>query len=128
MSEKDFNFNAITRFQAYRNRGENRGSLWRSSLKKGVLEIFTKFTGKYLWQSLRPANLLKERLWHRCFPREFSEIFKNTSGQLLLEVWKFSSVFPFLKKKLTFEISHWDMFCKKVFWGVFVPGKLRCSG
>ena len=44
--------------------------------KTGVLENFTKFTGKHLCQSLflnkvadlRPATLLKKRLWHRCFP------------------------------------------------------------
>ena len=44
--------------------------------KKGVLENFTKFTGKHLCQSLlfnkvaglKPATLLKKRLWHRCFP------------------------------------------------------------
>ena len=47
--------------------------------KKGVLKNFTKFTGKYLCQSLffnkvaclRPATLLKKRLWHRCFPVNF---------------------------------------------------------
>ena len=48
---------------------------------KGVLRIFTKFTGKHLCQSLflnkvtglRATTLLKKRLWHRCdftkFPR-----------------------------------------------------------
>ena len=43
--------------------------------RKGVLRNFTKFTGNYLRQSLflnkvaglRPATLLKTRLWHRCF-------------------------------------------------------------
>ena len=32
--------------------------------KKGILRSFTKFTGKHL----KPATLLKKRLWHRCFP------------------------------------------------------------
>ena len=44
--------------------------------KKGVLRNFTTFTEKHLCQSLffnkvaslRPATLLKKRLWHRCFP------------------------------------------------------------
>ena len=41
--------------------------------KKDVLRNFTKFTGKHLCQSLffnkvRPATLLKKRLWHRCCP------------------------------------------------------------
>ena len=43
--------------------------------KKGVLRNFVKFTGKHLCQSfffnkvagLRPATLLKKKLWHRCF-------------------------------------------------------------
>ena len=52
--------------------------------KKGVLECFAKFTGK-LYQSLilnkvsglRPATLLKKRLWHSYF-LSICEIFKNT--------------------------------------------------
>ena len=28
--------------------------------------------------SFRPATLFKKRLWHKCFPVNFSEIFKNT--------------------------------------------------
>ena len=55
--------------------------------KKGVLRNFVKFTGKQLCQSLffnkvaglRPATLLKKRLWHRCFPVNFYEISKNFS-------------------------------------------------
>ena len=61
--------------------------------KKGVLR---NFTGKHLCRSLffnkvaglRPANLLKKRLWHRCFPVNFvkfllTPILQNTSGRLL---------------------------------------------
>ena len=44
--------------------------------KKGALKNFAKFIGKHLYQGLffnkvaglRPATLLKKRLWHRCFP------------------------------------------------------------
>ena len=47
--------------------------------KKGVLRNFTKFTGKHLRQSLffnkvahlRPATLLKRRLWQSWFPLNF---------------------------------------------------------
>ena len=54
--------------------------------KKSVLENFLKFTGNHLCQSfffnkvagLRPATLLKYRLYLRCFPCEFSDIFRNT--------------------------------------------------
>ena len=50
-----------------------------SSIKKGVLKSFTKFTRKHLCQSLsinkfaglRPATLLIKRLWHMCFPVDF---------------------------------------------------------
>ena len=60
--------------------------------EKVVLRNFTKFTGKHLCQSLffnkvanlRPATLLKERLWHRCFPVNF---------------WKFRRI-PFLQNTL----------------------------
>ena len=53
---------------------------------KSVLKNFTKFTGKHLCKvflfkkvaSLKPATLLKTRLWHRCFFCEFYEISKNT--------------------------------------------------
>ena len=49
--------------------------------KKGVLRNFEKFTGKHLCQSLffnkvaglRPATLLKKRLWHRRFPVDFAK-------------------------------------------------------
>ena len=49
--------------------------------KKGILRNFAKFTGKHLCHSflfnsvasLRPATLLKKRLWHRCFPKNFSK-------------------------------------------------------
>ena len=47
--------------------------------KKGVLRNFEKLTRKHLCGSLffdkvaglRPATLLKKRLWHRCFPVNF---------------------------------------------------------
>ena len=37
-------------------------------MKKDVLKNFETFIGKHLCQSLAPATLLKESLWHRCFP------------------------------------------------------------
>ena len=52
----------------------------RCYIKKGVLKNLTKFTGKKTCArvsffnkvaGLRPATLLKERLWHRCFPVNF---------------------------------------------------------
>ena len=71
----------------------------RCYMKKGVLRNFTKFKGKHLCQSLffdklaglRPATLLKKKLWHRCFPVNFAKFLRtpflqNTSGRLLLNL------------------------------------------
>ena len=49
--------------------------------KKVVLRNFVKFTGKHMCQSLffnkvaglRPATLLKKRLWRRCFPMNYAK-------------------------------------------------------
>ena len=70
--------------------------------KKSVLGNFAKFTGTHLCQSLffnkvaalKPATLLKKRLWHRCFPVNFAKFLripflKNTSGRLLLLLFSF---------------------------------------
>ena len=61
-------------------------SFWKSShrrcsIKKGVLRNFVKYIGKHLCQSsffhkiagLRPATLLKKKLWHRCFSVNFAK-------------------------------------------------------
>ena len=66
-------------------------------MKKFVLRNFTKFTGKHLCQSLvfnkvaglRPATLLKTRLWHSCFHVNLLKFLRtpflqNTYGRLLL--------------------------------------------
>ena len=87
-----------------------RSSHRRCSLKKGVLGNFTKFTGKHLYQShffnkvasLRPATLLKKRLWHRCFPMNFAKFLKtpflqNISRRLLLQQTKNTPKFSCLK-------------------------------
>ena len=63
-----------------------RSSNQRCSVRKGALRNFTKFTGKHLCQNLffnknaglRPATLLKKRIWHRYFTCEFCEISENT--------------------------------------------------
>ena len=58
----------------------SRSSHRRCSIEIGVVKILTKFTGKHLCQSLfkvtglRPATLLKMRLWHRCFPVNFVKL------------------------------------------------------
>ena len=71
-----------------------RGSHQRCSMKKGVLENFTKFARRHLARvsfnkvaGLRPSTLLKKRLWHRSFPMNFMKFLRtlflqNTSGRL----------------------------------------------
>ena len=61
----------------------NRSSHQRCSVKKVFLEISQNFT------NLRPATLLKKRLWHRCFPVNFVKFLRtpflqNNSARLLL--------------------------------------------
>ena len=73
------------------------------SVKNGATRYFAKCTGKQLCQSLffnkglRPATLLKKRLWHRvlcslrlCFLVNFAKLLRttllqNTSGRLFLD-------------------------------------------
>ena len=45
--------------------------------RKGVLRNFGKFTGKHLCQSLFIESLLKNRLWHWCFPLNFAKFLKT---------------------------------------------------
>ena len=75
----------------------------RTERQKQPQEVFckkscsTKFTGKHLCQSLifnkvaglRPATLLRKRLWCRCLPVNFAKLLRtaflqNTSKRLLL--------------------------------------------
>ena len=78
----------------------------RCSMKKGVLKNFTKFTGKDLCQSLffnkvaalRPATLLKNSLWHRCFPVNFVKFLRTL----------------FLKEDLLWQMLLWTFFAKIV--------------
>ena len=94
-----------------------RSSHRRCSVRKGVLGNFIKFTGKHLCQNvffnkvagLRPATLLKRRLWHRCFPVNFVKFLRttflqNTSRPLLLWV---STRFDWCHEKVKFS---WDLF------------------
>ena len=64
-----------------------RSSHRRCSVNKTVLRNFAKFTGKHLCQSLfllklqtsglRPATLLKKRLWRRCFLVNFAKFLRT---------------------------------------------------
>ena len=64
----------------------NRSSHWEVFSVKGVPRNFVKFTGKHLCQSLffnkvaglKPATLLKKRIWHRCFPVNFEKFLRTS--------------------------------------------------
>ena len=99
----------------------------RCSIKKGVLKNFAKCTGKHLHQSLfffkvaalRPATLLKKRLWHGGFPVNFANFsrtpfLQNTSGRLLLIVGHLPREFP------TCKVSYW-LRCKRNGSFIFNP-------
>ena len=61
--------------------------------KKGVLKNFAKFTGNRLCQSLPEfANLLKKRLWHKCFPLNIANFLRT----------------PFLIGHLQWLLLYWD--------------------
>ena len=118
--------------------------------KEGVLRNFAKFTGKPLSQSLffnnvaglRPATLLKKRLWDRCFPVNFAKCLRtpflqNTSSgcfwRVTLRYWGldlFGNVLEFviyviiLTLILNWRFVVWS--CKwfktvknNVFWDIF---------
>ena len=100
---------AVTFCQLYRS------SHQRCSMQKGVLRNLTKLTGKHLCQTLffnkvaglRPATLLKKRLWHRYFPVNFAKFLRtpflqNTCGSLLL------IVYPACEKN--------PLFCVQIIW------------
>ena len=92
--------------------------------KKGVPKNFAKFAGKHLCQSLfliklqaldlRPATLLKKRLWRRCFPVNFAKFLRtpfqqNTSGRLFLlnfiTFLKYASV-TYARNTVTFAVKY----------------------
>ena len=91
-------------------------------VKKSVLRIFTQFTGKHcarasflIKKGLRPATLLKKRLWHRCFPVNFAKILRtpflqNTSERLLLYLQ-----FVYFELNSLLYISKNDSFLKKTY-------------
>ena len=66
--------------------------------KKCVLKKFAKFTGKQLCQihffnkaaGLKPATLLRKRLWHKCFPVNFEMLLRTPS--FIEYLWTTTSV------------------------------------
>ena len=73
-------------------RREDRNNNRMCSIRTGVLKNFAKFTGIHLCQSLffnkvadlRPTSLLKKRLWHRCFPKNFAKSLRKLFSRTFL--------------------------------------------
>ena len=69
-------------------------------------------------KDLRPATLLKKKLWHRCFPVNFAKFLKtlfleNTSGRLLLRFMAFSD-WEFLPQQFK-NSCYWKIDCGKYY-------------
>ena len=92
---------------------------------------FRKIYRKHLYQSLffnkvaslRPAILLKKRLWHRCFPVNFAKFLitpfsQNTSRRLLLKQtqWQISAGKTWLQLSVSKCLVNY-------FWRYFFKGK-----
>ena len=65
--------------------------------KKDAPNKFAKFTGKHMHVCLKPATLLKKRLWNSCFPVNFAKFlstsfFKEYVWWLLLQISHHSSI------------------------------------
>ena len=78
---------------------ENWSSPQRSSVRKDVLRNFAKFAGKHLCQSLFlnkvvdwSLQLYLKRLWHRCFPVNFSKFLMKTFLKGTSSIPIFSSI------------------------------------
>ena len=79
--------------------------------EKVFLEISQNFTGKHLCQSLifnefghlRSATLLKKRLWHRCFPVNFTKFLRTPflTEHLLWLLLEFTTSKTEIKRKRT---------------------------
>ena len=79
--------------------------------------IFVVLNNPVTWQTisrsnrpvLRPATLLKNRLWHRCFPMNFTKFLRtlflqNSSGRLLLHKIKSQNFFCFALGVIEYNI------------------------
>ena len=95
----------------------NRSSHQRCSMKKSVLRNFAKFTTKHLCQSLyfnkvaplRSATLLKKRLWHSCFPVNFTKFLRTTSLRNIFFLDNCSWIKGFYNSSLGNEVDFKDI-------------------
>ena len=109
----------------------SRNSLPEMFCKTVALSNFAKFTGKHLCQSLfsnkdtglKPATLLKKRLWHSCFPVNFVK-FRRTPFFTEHPRWLFLMFLNQSSKKNVREIPVCRLFvyCYKTFFRILLTG------
>ena len=79
--------------------------------EKGVLRNFVKFTGNHRRQrfffnkvaSLSPATLSKKRLWHRCFPVNFTKFLRAPflqNASVNYEIFRLREEIFWIRKKI----------------------------
>ena len=81
--------------------------------KNGDLINFAKFTDKHRCQSLflnkvadlRPATLLRNRLWHRCFPVNFAKFLRTS---FIIEHLWWLLLNPVTDRNVNFMIILWS--------------------
>ena len=68
----------------FKYRSNFRSSHWRWSMRKAVLKAFATLTRKHVLESyfnkianLKVSNLIKKRLWHRCFPVNIAKFLRK---------------------------------------------------
>ena len=101
--------------------------------KKYVFRNFAKFTGKHQCQSLyfdkvagmRTATLLKERLWHRCFPVNFAKFLRapflqKTSGGYFWKSQKNDMKLRKIKVNKSVYIAKWRQRYYKTLNNIFL--------
>ena len=88
----------------------------RYSVRIGLLRNFAKFTGKHLYQSLRPATLLKMRVWHRCFPVNFAKFLRKPFYRTTPRDCIYA-LFILIQSSLSFSIL------ERVFWFTVTKNK-----
>ena len=107
--------------------------------KKYVFRNFAKFTGKHQCQSLyfhkvagmRTATLLKDRLWHRCFPVNFAKFLRapflqKTSGGYFWKSQKNDMKLRKIKVNKSVYIAKWRQRYYKTLNNIFFARAKSC--
>ena len=109
-----------------KNIGTHRSSHQRSSVEKGILKSFAKFTGKHPCQILfliklqaQPAKLLKNWPWHKCLAANFAKFLRtlflqDNSGQLLLHAITNLNKFQILPQHPSVDHAVLRKICKEI--------------